>query len=66
MSEDASRYERSDVQVVLQGLLRSLEQVKTQRLASLDGPTNAAQYQRTRGQIDGLNIAIAAVKRRIR
>ena len=55
---EVARLQDSEVQLVLKGLLRNLTQVRDQQAA---GTT-----QRQKGAAEGLNIAIAAVKRRIR
>lgn len=49
----------------LKDLLRNLTDVRTQRGVPRTGATRV-ELERQRGEINGLNIAIAAVKRRIR
>lgn len=52
---------------VLRGLLRNLTEVRNQRGAErISLPEGRDQQLKRMGEIDGLNIAIAAVKRRIR
>jgi hypothetical protein len=63
--EEAGRRHAEETRFILRGLKRSLAEVKRQREASLDGPTQTASYHRTQGQIDGLAIAIAAIERRL-
>lgn len=70
-AEEVARLQDTEVKLVLKGLLRNLEDVRTQRGASLQGSlvlaSSAGRYrERQRGEIEGLNIAIAAIKRRIR
>lgn len=60
-SGDMERWAKQEVNSALKGLLRNLTEVRTQRSVPDRGLFSARQM----GEIDGLNIAIAAVKRRI-
>lgn len=57
--------QESEAKLVLKGLLRNLEDVRRQRGAVEEGAPLARKLQ-VRGEIEGLNIAIYAIKRRIR
>lgn len=58
---------QAEVQIALKGLLRNLTEVRNQRGAErISLPEGRAQQLKRMGEIDGLNIAIAAVKRRIK
>jgi hypothetical protein len=65
-AEEVARLQDTEVKLVLKGLLRNLEDVRTQRGVSQGGKQNHILRERMRGEIEGLNIAIAAIKRRIR
>lgn len=65
VSDAAERHAEAEVKAVLKGLLRTLEHVRHQRGVIEDGAPLARKLQ-VRGEIEGLNIAISAVKRRIR
>lgn len=56
---EVAQLQDSEVQVILKGLLRNLTQVREQQSK---GPAG----QHRDGVIDGLNIAISAVRRRVR
>lgn len=64
-AEEVARLQESEVRVVLKGLLRNLTEVRKQRGMIEDGAPLARRMQ-IRGEIEGLNIAISAVRRRIR
>lgn len=55
---EVARLQDSEVQLILKGLLRNLTQVRDQQAAG--------RTQRQKGVVEGLNIAIAAVRRRVR
>lgn len=59
---DVARLQDSEVQLILKGLLRNLTEVRQQQLAEPEH----LRTMRKQGTIEGLNIAIAAVRRRIR
>ncbi len=63
--KEVARLQAQEAKLVLKGLLRNLEDVRRQRGTVEDGAPLARKLQ-VRGEIEGLNIAIAAVKRRIR
>ena len=65
MSDAMERHAKAEVKAALKGLLRNLEDVRRQRGAVDEGAPLARKLQR-RGEIEGLNIAISAIKRRIR
>lgn len=65
MSDAAERHAEAEVKAVLKGLLRNLTDVRRQRGMIEDGAPLARKLQ-MRGEIEGLNIAITAVRRRIR
>lgn len=66
-SEDMERWADQEVRKVLKGLLRNLTDVRTQRgAASFTLPDGRIAQLKRQGEIEGLNIAIAAVRRRIR
>jgi hypothetical protein len=50
----------------LKSLLRSLEEVRVQRGAPHQPGTHQRYLERQRGEINGLDIAIAAIKRRMK
>lgn len=55
-----------EVRVILNGLLQSLTEVRNQRSATpLRLPEDRAKQLKRQGEIDGLNIAIAAIRRRM-
>lgn len=60
-SEDIQRWATQEINQVLKGLLRNLTEVRKQQ----SGRTGQG-YAHQNGVVDGLNIAIAAVRRRIR
>lgn len=62
---EVARLQDSEVRTVLKGLLRNLTDVRRQRGVIEDDAPLARKLQ-MRGEIEGLNIAISAVKRRIR
>lgn len=70
VSDAAERHAEREVQAVLKSLLRNLTDVRTQRAASMPVDAHslkeAAAQERVRGEIIGLDMAIAAVRRRIR
>lgn len=62
---EVAAYQDSEVQQVLKGLLRNLEDVLVQRARGhVQG--NPVVYARRQGEIWGLKMAIQAVKRRIK
>lgn len=63
---EVARLQGSEVNLVLKGLLRTLEEVKGQRSMPHQPGTHQRYLERQRGEINGLNIAIAAVNRRIK
>lgn len=66
-SEDMERYAADAVRDVLKGLLRNLTEVRNQRgVERVSLPEGRDQQLKRMGEIEGLNIAIAAVRRRIR
>lgn len=65
VSDAAERHAEAEVKAVLKGLLRNLTDVRRQRGMIEDGAPLARKLQ-MRGEIEGLNIAITAVRRRIR
>lgn len=65
VSDAAERHAEAEVKAVLKGLLRNLTDVRRQRGVIEDGAPLARKLQ-VRGEIEGLNIAISAVKRRLR
>ncbi len=55
-----------EVRVILNGLLQSLTEVRNQRsVTPLRLPEDRAKQLKRQGEIDGLNIAIAAIRRRM-
>jgi len=60
------RWAASQTKDVLKGLVRSLEEVKAQRVATLRACRTAVEKTAVGGQIAGLEIALKAIKRRIR
>ena len=65
--EEVARLQDSEVRLILKGLLRNLTDVRTQRGATpIKLPEGRDQQLKRMGEIEGLNIAIAAVRRRIR
>ena len=66
-AEQVAHLQQSEVQLILKGLLRNLTEVRAQRGAErISLPEGRGQQLKRMGEIDGLNIAIAAVRRRIR
>ena len=66
-SEDMERYAADAVRDVLKGFLRNLTEVRNQRgVERVSLPEGRDQQLKRMGEIEGLNIAIAAVRRRIR
>lgn len=55
----------ASARTVLKGLLRSLEEVKRQRSIPHRPGTHQKYLERQMGELNGLDIAIAAVKRRL-
>ena len=65
--EEVVQLLQSEAQLILKGLLRNLTEVRAQRGAErISLPEGRDQQLKRMGEIDGLNIAIAAVRRRIR
>lgn len=66
--EEVARLQGVEVQNALKGLLRNLEAVREQRQASALAALHALEpaWYQYRGEVVGLNIAIQAVKRRLR
>lgn len=64
--EEVARLQESEVRVVLKGLLRNLEGVHRQRTVSRDHAVTQAARDIAVGQIDGLDTAMRAIRRRIR
>jgi hypothetical protein len=65
VSDAAERHAEREVRAALKGLMRTLEEVRAQRSAPHRPGTHARHLERQRGEINGLDIAIAAIKRRI-
>jgi hypothetical protein len=65
VSDAAERHAELEVKAVLKGLLRSLTEVRQQRSVPAPGET-ATEAGLRRAEVYGLNIAIQAIKRRIR
>lgn len=66
-AEEVARLQESEVRNVLKGLLRNLTDVRNQRgAAPLELPRDRSVQLQRMAEIEGLNIAIAAVRRRIR
>lgn len=63
---EVARLQDSEVKLVLRGLVTSLENVRTQRRASLDRARTATACAQLAGEIAGLTVAINAIKRRLR
>ena len=64
---EVAQAQDSEVNIILKGLLRNLTEVRKQRGATpVNLPEGRAQQLRRMGEIEGLNIAIAAITRRIR
>lgn len=60
-AEEVGQLQASEAQIILKGLLRNLTEVRKQQAQGTgQGPGHR------NGVVDGLNIAIAAVRRRIR
>lgn len=55
---EVAHLQQSEVQIILKGLLRNLTEVRNQQAQGTAADRN--------GVVDGLNIAISAVRRRIR
>ncbi len=67
VSDAMERHAEAEVKRALKGLLRNLEDVRRQRGAVRYTPDRARDdIARQRGEVEGLNIAIYAIKRRIR
>jgi hypothetical protein len=64
--EEVGQLQFAEAQTILKNLLRNLENVKVQRAASEKGTPNVRGRAFIRGQVDGLDVAIRAVKRRLR
>lgn len=64
-SKDMESWAEQEVRKVLKSLLRNLTEVRKQRGMIEDGAPLARKMQ-IRGEVEGLNIAISAVRRRIR
>lgn len=62
---EVAHLQQSEAQIILKGLLRNLTEVRAQRGVPRAGATKV-ELERQRGEINGLNIAIAAVRRRLR
>lgn len=62
VSDAAERHAEQEVNAVLKGLLRNLTEVRNQQSTGVGGVRSNHQ----KGVVDGLNIAIVAVIRRIR
>jgi len=64
---EVARLQEAEVRTVMKGLLRNLTDVRNQRgAAKLSLPSERTVQIRRMGEIEGLNIAITAVRRRIR
>lgn len=59
-AEEVEKMIATEVKLTLKGILRNLEDVHAQRLASTSSDA------RQRGELWGLGVAISAIKRRIR
>lgn len=64
--EEVARLQESEVQIVLKGLVRTLEALLAQREQGRYSSMNPRVLARRQGEIWGLKVALAAVKRRIR
>lgn len=65
-AEEVAALQVSEVNLILKGLARTLEQVKAQRSMPHQPGTHERYLERQRGELNGLDIAIRAVKRRMR
>lgn len=63
--KEVGRLQASEVELVLKGLLRSLEEVKRQRDKTFRTAKGLMARDAAR-QAEGLNIAIQAIRRRLR
>lgn len=63
--EEVARLQDSEVRLVLKGLLNGLTQAREQREV-LPAAQTAVQAAQRQGEVYGLNVAIAAIQRRIR
>lgn len=64
-NEDVARPQDSEVQLILRGLLNGLTQARDQR-AKLPPAETSIQAAERRGEVYGINMAIAAIRRRMR
>lgn len=64
-ADEVAELQASEVNLVLTSLLRNLEEVRRQRCTRPEGAT-VAELKRIDGEVHGLAIAIAAVRRRLR
>jgi hypothetical protein len=64
-AEEVGRLQDSEVRLILKGLLNGLTQAREQR-EHLPAAQTAVQAAQRQGEIYGLNVAIAAVRRRMR
>lgn len=65
-TEEVARLQDSEVRLVLKGLLRLLNDIRAQRVAGDCPQMSRSIRDRRRGEIWGLEVAIAAVRRRLR
>jgi hypothetical protein len=63
--EEVARLQDSEVRLVLKGLLNGLTQAREQREV-LPAAQTAVQAAQRQGEVYGLNVAISAIRRRIR
>lgn len=64
-AEEVARLQDSEVRLILKGLLNGLTQARDQR-GALPPAQSAVQAAQRQGEVYGLNVAIAAVRRRIK
>ena len=63
VSDAAERHAEREVKAALKGLMRNLQEVRAQR--NLGAIADVRDRARNQGEIWGLDLAIAAIKRRI-
>lgn len=64
--EEVARLQAAEAKLVLKGLQAVLEEIKRQRSAPLRAGVHPRYRERQLGELNGLNIAIAAIHRRLR
>jgi len=62
---EVGELQAKEATLILKGVLRNLQEVRAQRVASADKGCKADRVW-NQGQIYGLDVAIAAIRRRIR